>query len=139
MEFAAAELMASGNGSSMDRFKNINDSACAGDAALKVARRIGSSACRRIPLPALAVTRFVVVLPCLDQGQHAELIAGKLHELPHDRIRVAGHELVTTPSIGISPLPNDGVSADALLRNADAAMYAARTLDATRSAALNWR
>jgi len=39
---------------------------------------------------------------------------------------VAGHELTVTPSIGISIFPQDGKDLEALLKNADAAMYRAK-------------
>jgi diguanylate cyclase (GGDEF)-like protein len=39
---------------------------------------------------------------------------------------VAGHELTVTPSLGISILPADGKDLEALLRNADVAMYKAK-------------
>jgi predicted signal transduction protein with EAL and GGDEF domain len=69
---------------------------------------------------------FVVVLPCIDQAHNAEQIAAKLHGALQSSIRVSGHELFATPSIGICLYPQDGASADALLRHADTAMYAAK-------------
>jgi len=41
-------------------------------------------------------------------------------------VRVADRELVVTPSIGIAVFPDDGRDAEALIRNADAAMYHAK-------------
>jgi predicted signal transduction protein with EAL and GGDEF domain len=41
-------------------------------------------------------------------------------------LNLAEHEIVITPSIGIAVYPHDGEGPDALLKNADGAMYLAK-------------
>ena len=41
-------------------------------------------------------------------------------------MKIGQHELTLRPSIGIAMCPDDGATADALRRNADAAMYHAK-------------
>ena len=43
-------------------------------------------------------------------------------------IRVDGHDIAVTCSIGLANYPNDGTDADTLLANADAAMYRAKEI-----------
>ncbi|MFV1921263.1 MAG: putative bifunctional diguanylate cyclase/phosphodiesterase, partial [Methylotenera sp.] len=55
-------------------------------------------------------------------------IANKLLEETNTLLQVGLHELNVSASIGIAMYPEDGTSPDALMRNADAAMYYAKSL-----------
>jgi len=110
----------------LDRFKTINDTLghAVGDSVLKeVARRlvaqlrIGDTVCR------VGGDEFLVVLPEIKRASDAANVARKMIENLSARMMVDTHELTVTPSIGIAIFPDDGGDADALIRNADAAMY----------------
>jgi diguanylate cyclase (GGDEF)-like protein/PAS domain S-box-containing protein len=113
----------------LDRFKTINDSLghSVGDVILKevAARlvkqlRVVDTICRT------GGDEFVVVLPEIKRSADAAGVAQKIIENLSQPIRVEERELTVTPSIGIAVFPEDGRDAEALIRNADAAMYHAK-------------
>jgi predicted signal transduction protein with EAL and GGDEF domain len=133
----------------LDNFKRVNDTLghAAGDELLRVvASRLRN--CLRYPdarggdargpdargadasaiarpgdLARLGGDEFMVLLPSIrkpaDAGVIAERIIGSLRE----PLQLASNSVVVTPSVGVAIFPNDGTDAEALLRNADLAMY----------------
>ncbi len=71
---------------------------------------------------------FLVLLSDLDGDpvNVAEAVSVKLHEALREPFVVAGAELRTGASIGVSLCPDDATDTEALLRHADAAMYRAK-------------
>ncbi|HZX31277.1 MAG TPA: GGDEF domain-containing protein, partial [Rhodocyclaceae bacterium] len=69
---------------------------------------------------------FAIVLASLEHGSEAENLAQRLLSSMAEPIPVAGHKLVLSAAIGIAIFPEDGKDADALLRNAGAAMVRAK-------------
>ena len=114
----------------LDRFKNVNDSLGhpAGDQLLRqcATRLLGA-------LRAADLVRrqggdeFAVLLPDLVNAEDAARIAAKLLDSVRQPFAVGTRELRITCSIGISLYPEGGADFDTLLRNADAAMYAAKS------------
>jgi len=113
----------------LDNFKHINDSLghAVGDKLLEsVASRLVSQVRHSDTVSRLGGDEFVVLVMEDAPAEHATITAEKvLHVLaaPH---QLAGHELHITTSIGISVFPADGGDAEALVKNADAAMYHAK-------------
>ena len=113
----------------LDRFKHINDSLghLAGDGLLQeVARRLTAAVRREDTVARMGGDEFTLLLEDLRRPEDAAVLARKLLDALADPYPVAGKELFVTASVGISLYPRDGASADALVRNADAAMYQAK-------------
>jgi predicted signal transduction protein with EAL and GGDEF domain len=70
---------------------------------------------------------FVIVLS--DQPKTADSISQTVQKIQSAiaaPVRLEGHDLRVTSSLGVATYPDDGVDADTLLANADAAMYRAK-------------
>jgi diguanylate cyclase (GGDEF)-like protein/PAS domain S-box-containing protein len=115
----------------LDRFKTINDSLghAVGDVLLKEVAvrlvkqlRVGDTICR------IGGDEFMVVLPEVKRSSHVAQVAQKIIDQLSQPVVVEERELTVTPSIGISVFPDDGRDAEALIRNADAAMYHAKEM-----------
>ncbi|MEO8466558.1 MAG: EAL domain-containing protein [Gammaproteobacteria bacterium] len=69
---------------------------------------------------------FVVLLPDTRDRFAAGTVARRILTHLETPIRVDGHEVFVTASIGIATYPEDGLSSEILIRNADTAMYHAK-------------
>lgn len=114
----------------LDRFKPINDSFGhhVGDALLKaVAERLSGFVRESDTVSRLGGDEFIVVLPEIGSRDDALYVARKVVDGLAAPYHIASHRLETTPSIGISVFPEDGDDGDVLIRNADSAMYSAKS------------
>jgi diguanylate cyclase (GGDEF)-like protein/PAS domain S-box-containing protein len=114
----------------LDNFKTVNDSLghVAGDAMLKIIAERIPRALRSVDVVSRhGGDEFLVVLPELEDAQGAVPVAEKLLAAVSEPMELEGQVISVSPSIGISVFPRDGVSADALIKNADAAMYLAKS------------
>ncbi len=113
----------------LDHFKSVNDSLGhqIGDRVLVEAAKRLRDGLREFDVVArLGGDEFAIVLDDVEDDAAAATVAAKLIEAVGRPIVVDGHELTVFASIGISRFPGDGVTADLLLRQADAAMYLAK-------------
>ncbi|NEX17486.1 MAG: hypothetical protein C1943_12890 [Halochromatium sp.] len=113
----------------MDRFKLINDTLGhhIGDGLLiEVARRLQGSVRDSDVVARLGGDEFMVVLSDIEDACAIAGVANKLMQRLSQPYCVDGHDLLSTPSIGISVFPDDGDNAEALMKNADSAMYHAK-------------
>ncbi len=114
----------------LDRFKEVNDTLGhdAGDALLKAVGNRLRRCTRQSDLVArLGGDEFAVLLEVDDAGADAvAVVAQKISESLGQPYKISGHEVGTTPSIGIALSPDAGVQGDALLKSADIAMYRAK-------------
>ena len=113
----------------LDRFKVVNDSLGhrAGDELLKeVARRLNAVARSTDTVARVGGDEFIILLDRIGERDTAEQIARRAVEALQAPIDLAGVAIRPSASIGIALFPGDGKSVEALLANADAAMYCAK-------------
>ena|GEM_PF-3124498 len=115
----------------LDRFKNINDSLghSVGDQLLlAVAHRLQSGVRQTDTVARFGGDEYTLLLETVASPQDADRLARKIVEWMHAPFTIDSHELVVTTSVGLALYPDDGVEAETLLKNADAAMYRAKEL-----------
>ncbi len=113
----------------LDRFKLVNDTLGHefGDKLLAdVALRVNDCIRDSDTLARLGGDEFVVVLNGINGAQDAAKVARKIIDRLSKPVVIEGHEVFVTTSIGISLFPNDGMDKNALITNADVAMYRAK-------------
>ncbi|KAB2929916.1 MAG: EAL domain-containing protein [Candidatus Contendobacter sp.] len=119
----------------LDRFKYVNDSLghMAGDLLLcEVAQRLSRSLRSEDTISRLGGDEFVVIIPHFDNIQESLLvttiIAKKIMAEMSKPFNISDHEIYSTASIGIACYPTDGQTINDLLKNADSAMYHAKSI-----------
>ncbi len=113
----------------LDRFKIINDSMGhdAGDQLIRIAgERLSSLTREKDILFRWGGDEFTIILEDIDNLDDVSTITERIIKGMSSPISIAKQELVITTSIGIAVYPNDSDSAEALIKNADAAMYHAK-------------
>lgn len=113
----------------LDRLKMVNDSLGhgVGDLLIKAAAiRILDCLRNSDTVVRQGGDEFIVALPDMPRKELAIHVAEKILKTLNQPFRLGNHEVVVTASIGISYFPQDGRDADLLIKNADAAMYAAK-------------
>lgn len=125
----------------LDGFKNINDTLghTTGDLILQgvadrlqlgvrpmdvVSRQEANQV--GVGLARLGGDEFTVMIPDMRHSEDALILAHRIRDLIRQPFNLDGREVVLTASIGIAVYPDDGDSADALLKTADTAMYHAK-------------
>lgn len=115
----------------IDEFKRINDSLGhdVGDELLKtVAKRIQSSIRPTDIVARLGGDEFIVFISDLDNQDITDRIAHQLLKALRKPIKINQYDVHISVSIGISIGPNDGCDSKVLMKNADLAMFQAKSL-----------
>jgi len=114
----------------LDRFKVVNDSLghLVGDQLLTAASRRLESCLRPTDLLArLGGDEFAILLNSLGHEQQANAVAFRIQESLSAPFQIGAREVYTTASIGIAIGLPQYASPDELMRDADTAMYHAKT------------
>ncbi len=114
----------------IDNFKRINDTMGheAGDQLLKVvADRIKSCVREVDTVGRLGGDEFVVLVDSVNSRKITDNIASQLVERIREPIRIYQHNIVVTTSLGITLAPEDDTTVSGLMKNADMAMYRAKS------------
>ena len=120
----------------LDGFKKINDTLghAVGDALLgEISTRLKGVLRETDTVARFGGDEFLVILPDLKQEMAAEVTGRKILHACSQPAMIGLHELFVTTSLGITLFPDDGDNPDALLKNADTAMYEAKRTGKNRA------
>lgn len=115
----------------LDNFKHVNDALGhkVGDEMLvELSKRLSQQLRPEDTLARLGGDEFLLLLPGLKHIEMAGNVAARLLESLQRPFVYQDVELYLSASIGVTIAPDDGDEADALIKNADMAMYRAKHL-----------
>ena len=121
----------------LDHFKQVNDTLGhdAGDALLvETARRLRTIARKADVVARLGGDEFAILLADTAVPSAVDIACRRIQDAFDAPIRHEGHEMRTSPSIGVALFPADGTTQDELYKSADLALY-----EAKRSGRHTWR
>ncbi|WP_404298375.1 EAL domain-containing protein [Halomonas sp.] len=113
----------------LDHFKQVNDTlghAVGDELLLQVAERLQAKLREDDTLARLGGDEFLVLLSELDGLEEVTRVARRLIDAISQPFDVLGNTFRMGCSLGISLYPEDGTTADTLVRSADTAMYRAK-------------
>jgi diguanylate cyclase (GGDEF)-like protein len=114
----------------LDRFKDINDTLGhpAGDKLLQgVAERLRASVRESALVARLGGDEFAVIEHVTNPGVEAAALAERIQDALCQPFDLGEHQTITGASIGIAIAPRDGTTSDEILKNADLALYSAKS------------
>jgi diguanylate cyclase (GGDEF)-like protein/PAS domain S-box-containing protein len=119
----------------LDHFKVINDSlghTIGDELLLAVGARLRQCLREGDTLARLGGDEFAVLLPTLVSRGDVEHICRKIIQVLSKPVYVKGHEIYISVSIGACVAPDDGDMIDSLIRQAEIAMYQAKSQGRSR-------
>jgi len=114
----------------LDGFKEINDTFghASGDLVLQdLAERLKLFLRDSDTLARLGGDEFVLLLPRIKTESDAAIVATKIRDSLGQPFSILGQEIFLSLSFGISIYPGDGDDSHTLIKNADMAMYSAKS------------
>ena len=113
----------------LDQFKEVNDTLghAVGDLLLiEAARRISACVRESDTVARLGGDEFTIVMSEIADNTHVEDAAQKIISRLAEPFHLGNEVVYISASIGITLYPNDSIDIDALMKNADQAMYVAK-------------
>ncbi len=114
----------------LDHFKAVNDTLGhgIGDRVLvTVAERLREAARETDIVSRLGGDEFAILIHDLEHPQDAAAVADRIVRAVAQPMEIEGHHIATATSIGVAVAPSDGQDVDTLLKNADMALYRAKS------------
>jgi len=114
----------------LDHFKSVNDTLGhpVGDELLKlVSDRLRGCVRELDTIARFGGDEFAIIMTQLQQPMDAASLARRIRDSIIKPYQIDGHQIITDISIGVSVAPNDGTEPDRLLKNADLALYGAKS------------
>jgi diguanylate cyclase (GGDEF)-like protein/PAS domain S-box-containing protein len=114
----------------LDNFKQVNDTLGhpVGDALLVAVSERLQACVREVDTVArLGGDEFAIVQCGIGAPEDAALLARRIVETLSAPYEIDGHRVMVGASLGISVAPGDGVTCERLLKNADVALYRAKS------------
>lgn len=113
----------------LDQFKEVNDTLghAVGDLLLiEAAHRISACVRESDTVARLGGDEFTIVISEISDNSHVENVAQKIIGRLAEPFHLGNEVVYISASIGITLYPNDSIDIDALMKNADQAMYVAK-------------
>ena len=114
----------------LDHFKDVNDTLghSFGDELLRaVAGRLRGCMRAGDTVSRLGGDEFAIIQSAADQPEDAAALASRICQVIQSPFEIGSHQLAVDVSVGIALSPKDGVEPEALLKNADLALYDAKS------------
>lgn len=114
----------------LDNFKNVNDGLghAAGDELLQeTARRLRGKVRDEDTVARLGGDEFILLLVGIQEPEYAAVVSQRILDDLAKPFRLRGRQFYLSASVGITISPDDGSEAEALVSNADMAMYRAKS------------
>ncbi len=114
----------------LDQFKQVNDTLghpCGDELLCAAADRLRAAVRGSDIVARFGGDEFVVMQYPLGHPKEASLLAERIVAALAEPFQISGHDVVIGASIGLAIAPRDGTDADLLLKNADMALYRAKS------------
>lgn len=124
----------------LDRFKLINDTYGhnIGDCVLiEISKRLAQSACTNATIARIGGDEFIMSCTGHNTDEMAMVMAQSIIAICREEIYINGYIFYPALCIGISIFPNDANTAEALIKNADVALYHSKSNGTNKFALYN--